>query len=109
MRLLWRADSRGFLLCLGAPAEKPHSPERNAIGEKAEEAQLDSHQKRAWYHKTAVVLLVALLFFPAGFYWMWRYSGWSVAVKISVTVLLSLVILYCFLICFLNFPNRMGG
>ena len=94
-----------FCTACSAPEENSPYREPNAGGKKAGDVAPCRQARSAWQRKPAVVLLVARLFFPMGFYWMWRYSGWSKVVKISVIILLALVAFYCSLICFLEFPN----
>lgn len=49
-----------------------------------------------WYTRTWVVIIFLILFFPLGLYFMWRGS-WSKRVKIAVTVLVSLGVVWNFL------------
>jgi len=46
---------------------------------------------KKWYQKTPIIILALILFFPAGLFLMWKYSGWNKAVKIIITVVLALL------------------
>ena len=43
-----------------------------------------------WYQKTWTIVLLLLVFWPAGLYLMWKYAAWSRPAKIIVTVVVAL-------------------
>lgn len=42
-----------------------------------------------WYVKSWAVILLLILFFPVGFYLMWKYQPWHKYIKIGITVVIS--------------------
>ena len=49
--------------------------------------------KKKWYQKTWGIFALLVLFFPAGLYLMWKYSGWKPVVKWIISGFFALVIL----------------
>lgn len=48
-------------------------------------------EKTKWYHKTGGVILLLVLFFPAGLYLMWKYTNWNRKVKWAITGFFALM------------------
>jgi hypothetical protein len=46
-----------------------------------------------WYVKIWAVILLLILFFPVGFYLMWKYQPWHKYIKIGITVVISVFFL----------------
>lgn len=46
-----------------------------------------------WYVKSWAVILLLILFFPAGFFLMWNYEPWHKNIKIAITVVISILCL----------------
>lgn len=46
-----------------------------------------------WYQKTTSIIVLLILFFPAGLYLMWKYAKWGKAVKGIITGVFTLVLL----------------
>jgi hypothetical protein len=52
---------------------------------------LTTHKK--WYQKSPWIITLLILFFPAGLYLMWKYSGWSKTTMGIITLLFGIMIL----------------
>lgn len=51
--------------------------------------------KEKWYQKTFVIILLLIFFWPVGLFLMWKYKkNWSKIVKIIVTVLIAIFVLF---------------
>jgi hypothetical protein len=48
--------------------------------------------KKKWYQKTWGIIVLLILFFPAGLYLMWKYSGWKSIIKWVISGLFALLI-----------------
>lgn len=46
-----------------------------------------------WYEKTPAIVLLLIFFFPVGLYLMWKYTNWTKAAKIGVSVLAGIVVI----------------
>lgn len=46
-----------------------------------------------WYVKSSIVILLLILFFPVGFYLMWKYQPWHKNIKIGITIVISVFFL----------------
>lgn len=46
-----------------------------------------------WFVKIWAVILLLILFFPVGFYMMWKYQPWNMYIKIGITVVISVFFL----------------
>lgn len=92
-----------FCTACGAPAAGGGTIPRPAPwGEQARVQQSEAPyvkrpEKRRWHQIPTVIVLFSIFLFPVAFFWMWRYSGWSLIVKTSVTILALLAMLYFFL------------
>ena len=49
--------------------------------------------RERWYQKTAGIILLLVLFFPAGLYLMWKYGKWSKKAKWIVTGIFALLVI----------------
>ncbi len=54
---------------------------------------------RKWYQKTGAIIVLLILFFPLGFFLMWKYSNWNKGVKIIISCI-------CAAICIVIIPFR---
>ncbi|MBI3341577.1 hypothetical protein HY024_00480 [Candidatus Curtissbacteria bacterium] len=50
-------------------------------------------EKDKWYQKSAVIIVLLVIFFPIGLYLMWKYANWDNKIKWGVTGLLSLLLI----------------
>lgn len=48
-------------------------------------------EKQKWYHSNFGIIILLFIFFPLGFYFMWRYSKWDKKIKVGITVFLLLI------------------
>lgn len=47
-------------------------------------------KQEKWYQKTLWIIVLLIVFFPAGLFLMWKYSTWNKWVKISVSAIFAL-------------------
>ncbi len=52
-------------------------------------AETMSTSNKKWYMKTGYIILLLMLFFPAGIFLMWKYTNWNKYVKIAVSIFVS--------------------
>ena len=45
-----------------------------------------------WYQKTFGIIVLLIVFFPVGLYFMWKYANWNKIVKIAVSCFFCIVI-----------------
>lgn len=55
------------------------------------------HVKKKLTHRTWFIVLWLILFFPAGLFMMWKNAGWNKVVKIIITVIIAMPIVFTFI------------
>lgn len=63
-------------------------------GAKAEDNPIQAKENKQIYEKTWFIILLLIFFFPVGLFLMWKYSQWNKAVKIIVTILVGLMVVF---------------
>lgn len=57
-------------------------------------AEQQAKENKQIYEKTWFIILLLIFFFPVGLFLMWKYSQWNKAVKIIVTILVGLMVVF---------------
>lgn len=55
-----------------------------------------------WYEKDLIIILFLILFFPIGVFLMWKYSKWSIVIKIVILIFFGLFII-------INLASNLGN
>ena len=55
-----------------------------------------------WYEKNLIIILFLILFFPIGVFLMWRYSKWSIVIKIVILIFFGLFMI-------INLASNLGN
>lgn len=55
-----------------------------------------------WYQKTPIIIVLLLLFFPAGLFLMWKYSRWNSKLKGVITGIIGLL----FIVTLVSNPSQ---
>lgn len=56
----------------------------------------EEERDRRWYQDTFWVIVLLVIFWPAGVYLMWKYMKWHVVVKAIVTIIIALIVIFMF-------------
>lgn len=61
---------------------------------KRDPAEQRIKENKQIYEKTWFIIFLLIFFFPVGLFLMWKYSHWSKAVKVIVTILIGLMVIF---------------
>lgn len=69
-------------------------PKANVPLTNPDPAEQQAKENKQIYEKTWFIILLLIFFFPVGLFLMWKYSQWNKAVKIIVTILVGLMVVF---------------
>lgn len=52
--------------------------------------------RKKFYEKTWFVVLMLIVFWPVGVFLMWRYTEWNKPVKVAISVVAGIMLIYGF-------------
>lgn len=50
-----------------------------------------------WYTKTSGIILLLIIFFPAGIYLMWKYTNWPKQIKTGISIFFGILLIISFI------------